>query len=74
MPIYVIIEQHFSSLMDTLALIVGVLSNSLVFYNYPSSINQTENRLAENIWEYFSLGTSRLVSQPHWIAVKKNVS
>ncbi len=59
--------------MDTLALIVGSCSNSLIFYRYPGNEDRPGN-FRENLWEYFSLGVGRLFNQTQWIAVKKNVS
>lgn len=59
--------------MDTLALIVGSCSNSLIFCRYPGNEDRPGN-FRENLWEYFSLGVGRLFNQAQWIAVKKNVS
>ena len=59
--------------MDTLALIVGSCSNSLIFYRYPGNEDRPGN-FREHLWEYFALGVGRMFIQPQWITVKKNVS
>lgn len=58
--------------MDTFALVVGVMSDTLVFYHQLRKEDECNN-LRESLWEYFSLGISHLFSQPQWAVIKKNV-
>uniref|UniRef100_A0A0P5JGL1 RE24967p n=1 Tax=Daphnia magna TaxID=35525 RepID=A0A0P5JGL1_9CRUS len=65
-------DQNFLSLMDLFALVVGVISDTLVFHRQLSKDDQSK-KLRENLWEYFSLGMSHLFGQPQWAVVKKNM-
>jgi len=58
--------------MDVLCLLVSVLAGSTIFESNPEKESK-EFIACGDLWDYFSLGSSLLFTQPQWNVAKKSV-